>query len=359
MHIFWIGFPGLSGGANTECWHTAKMLRRNGVEITFLPTVKANSLDDLPELPRKRLESIGCKIRLVKEEHLADVPGLKGSVVVSMCNEFFIRQSHHFRQLGCPVVWVNCMTFLFPSEVQHYRQFGTYDAYVMQSDWQRQRIEPALQKYGHDRKGTWMIRGAFDLEEFPYKPKPHKPEDPFVIGRLARHDADKWSSMLWDYCGAIKKKLPCPLKARLMAWAKPLEKKCGKVPDYAETLESCQEASDAFLQSLHAVVAWNGGAGENWPRTGLEAMATGVPLVVQNKWGWREMIRHNDTGFLCEDKPGDVADIVRELAINEDYRLSICESARKQAERFASDEEVWPKWREMLETLERKGRAAA
>ena len=45
----------------------------------------------------------------------------------------------------------------------------------------------------------------------------------------------------------------------------------------------------------------NGGARENWPRAGLEAMAAGVPIVAQNDWGWREMIEHGVTGFLGGD----------------------------------------------------------
>ncbi len=28
MHIFFLGYPGSMGGANTECWHTAKVWRR-------------------------------------------------------------------------------------------------------------------------------------------------------------------------------------------------------------------------------------------------------------------------------------------------------------------------------------------
>ena len=53
-----------------------------------------------------------------------------------------------------------------------------------------------------------------------------------------------------------------------------------------------------FLSTLHCLLPVNGGARENWPRAGLEAMAVGVPIVAQNDWGWREMIEHGVTGFL-------------------------------------------------------------
>ena len=367
MRIFWIGFPGLSGGANTECWHTVKMLRRNGVDVTFLPTegaakvkLASATLDDLPKIHRERLEGIGCKIQLVPAHKLKDVDGLAGSVIVSMCNSNFLDNAHHYRRLGCKVVWVNCMTFLFPSELRHYTQYGkTFEAYVMQSDWQRSRIELALCRRGHDRNRTHIIRGPLDLEKFPYRPRAHAPGERFVIGKLSRADEDKWSSMLWDYYDAIKKKLDCPMRARVMAWDDRLKKKlrggrppAKAIPDYVKTLKSCAEPVPEFLGRLHALVQWNGGAGENWPRTGLEAMASGVPLVVQNKWGWREMLRHNETGLLCEDKPGEVGEMVAELARDESYRLGICEAARAQVEEYADESEIWPKWEAMLKGLE-------
>lgn len=38
MKIFVLGYPGAMGGANTECWHTAKVWRQSGIEATFIPT---------------------------------------------------------------------------------------------------------------------------------------------------------------------------------------------------------------------------------------------------------------------------------------------------------------------------------
>jgi hypothetical protein len=36
--VFIAGYPGDIGGADTECWHTAKLWRRFGLDVTFLPT---------------------------------------------------------------------------------------------------------------------------------------------------------------------------------------------------------------------------------------------------------------------------------------------------------------------------------
>ena len=71
----------------------------------------------------------------------------------------------------------------------------------------------------------------------------------------------------------------------------------------------------------------NGGARENWPRIGLEAMAAGVPLVCQNQWGWKEMIEDGQTGFLTNSDE-EMAFRLAQLAYDEDLRQAIIERAR-------------------------------
>ena len=99
------------------------------------------------------------------------------------------------------------------------------------------------------------------------------------------------------------------------------------------------------------MVQVNGGAGENWPRSGLEAMATGVPIVVQNQWGWCEMIEHDVTGFLC-DNDAQLAFYTARLAVDEELRLRVAEDARERVEReLANPEEIWDGWKKMLERI--------
>jgi len=38
MRIFQLGYPGNMGGANTECWHTVKLWRQAGWDVTLIPT---------------------------------------------------------------------------------------------------------------------------------------------------------------------------------------------------------------------------------------------------------------------------------------------------------------------------------
>lgn len=353
MKVFWSGFPGPCGGANTEAWHTAKMLRGAGVDVTFIPTQGADLTSATSSKPR--LEEIGCRIvEAPKRADLPGVAGLKGSVVISMCNSNFIRLAAAYRDLGCRIVWVNCMTFTYSPEIGHYRDYkgGTFDAYVFQSEWQRAKLEPQLTLHGYRPEDGHLIRGAFDVTEFPFKPRPHAKREPFAIGRLARGDADKWSSNWWPLLARV----PHGLHARCMAWSPAVEKKCGKPPanTKAVLLKSCEEPVQKFFGNLHAVVQINGGAGENWPRTGLEAMAAGVPVIAQGQWGWREMIEHRRTGLLADPKYeyDEIPWFIAELAYNEDMRMEIAHAARKAVvDDLASPDKIWPKWEAMLKGL--------
>ena len=110
MPVFFIGYPGDIGGACTEAWHTVQLWRRFGVDVHLVPTWGQ------PGPARAELDALGCATHAVKPEELDRVEGLAGSVVVSMCNGEFLCHAHRFRALGCPIVWVNCMTFLFDQE---------------------------------------------------------------------------------------------------------------------------------------------------------------------------------------------------------------------------------------------------
>jgi len=351
MRIFWAGFPGPCGGANTECWHTAKLLREHGVEITFLPTAGADL--NSPTSMKDDLLRIGCDIQQVKRQDLKTIDGIGDSVVVSMCNNNFLRVAKDFRDLGCRVVWVNCMTLVYRVEIAHYTGYGkTFDAYVFQSDWQRAKVEKVLEKFGYSPEQGHLIRGAFDVSEYPFRPRVHWPKTRLVVGRLARGMPDKWSSNHWP----ILLQAHRLIEARCMAWSDPVERKLKRPPDVlpAVLLKSCEEPVSEFLAACHCLLAVNGGAGENWPRTGLEAMAAGVPIIAQGQWGWKEMIEHGRTGLLADpqDEFNELADHVREFYDNEELRMHLALEARREvAEVHANPERIWPKWETLLKEL--------
>jgi hypothetical protein len=383
MRVFYLGFPGAMGGANTEMLHTIAVWRLSGIDVTLVPTWnKAEG----PMMAK--MQGIGCEIAQATPATIGQVPGIAGSIVHSMCNSHFWEVFGTLKKLGCKTVWSSCMTFEFPETLAAYKAHGPCDAYHFQSEFQRQEVTATLAKLGiavtsgrcpvvssqwsvvsgplsvvsgqlqrttdngqrtasPPRPLATLIRGAFDFTDYPFAPRPHGPDEEFFVGRLSRPDQDKWSSNLWPILTAV----PYPQRRALaMGWTLALNRKCGQPPKWAQTFTPQQIPVPEFLSRCHAMIGLNGGARENWPRIGLEAMAAGVPLVVQNLWGWREMIVHGETGFLC-DNDQDFAFYLALLARDEGLRLRIADNARSAVERMANPMIIGQQWRTLFESL--------
>lgn len=77
-------------------------------------------------------------MHVVSPDKLDQVPRLLGTPVVSFCNNQLIAHAERFRELGCQLIWANCMTFLFDCERECFAKIGPADAYVFQSEFQSQ-----------------------------------------------------------------------------------------------------------------------------------------------------------------------------------------------------------------------------
>ena len=135
MRIFVVGYPGDVGGASTELWHTLKLWRKSGVEVDLLTTCQPS--------PRWRalVDEIGCTTHVLQREDLNSVEKLAGSIVVSFCNSEFLTNVDQLRAMSCRLVWANCMTWLFDEEKKLYAESGVFDAYMFQSEFQRDLLE--------------------------------------------------------------------------------------------------------------------------------------------------------------------------------------------------------------------------
>ena len=341
--IFLVGYPGDVGGAGTECWHTLLLWRRFNLQVVCIPT-----WGNPCNLWLSRVNLLGYPTITTTPDKLADVPGLKGSIVVSFCNSQFLAHVDRLRDLGCRIVWAGCMCWLFDTERRHYERRGPFDAYVFQSQYQLDVLRPQLAQYGVRPEQMHLVRAAFMTEEWPFRPRPHKKGEPLVVGRISRPAPDKFHPKTWW----IYERIPHPIRARIMAWGPEVEKRIGPPPPWAEVLPSRAETAQDFIGKLHVMLQANGGAQENWPRSGLEAMATGVPLVVPNQWGWREMVRHGFTGFLA-DTEEEMAYYAARLAYEEDLRQFFARAARKHLiENLARPETIWAAWQKVFQSLQ-------
>lgn len=338
-----MGTPGTYAGANTESWHTIQLWRHMGWQVNVIPTW---SID--PWWKRK-LENLGCTVHEVPgPDVILDVPDIQESIVVGMCNDQFLKCSQNLRTKGrCKLVWLNCMCWIFDEEIKHYSAFGPFHRYIFQSKYQESCLLPMLQRCGVQQKHTDVIHGPFYRDEWPFNPRSHAPDTEFYIGRLSREDADKFSSNSWRIYNSI----PYPnVRMRIMGWNPEIEKKIGPKPANAEVLPPNASSPQAFVGSLHAYMQINGGAKENWPRVGLEAMATGCPLIVQDDWGWREMVDHGKTGYLCRNDY-ELAYYAARLAYDEDLRMTMAQKGLERLNRLASPEVLGAQWRRLLEGL--------
>ncbi len=335
--IFVCGYPGSVGGANTELWHTVKLWRRAGHAVTLLPTWEADPTW------RRRLDAIGCRTVECLPDRLEAVPGLAGSVVVALCNERFLAAAGRFRELGCRLVWLNCMNWLFPAERRHYRRHGPFDRYVFQSRYQRDQLVPQLERFGYRPEQGQVLGGALDVAELPFRPRAHGNGEPFTIGRISRAAAEKFSPRTWT----IYRRTPHPIRVRVLGFGPAVAAHTGRPPDWVECLPEGRQSAAEFLPTLHAQV-FAGATAENWPRVGLEAMAAGVPLVVDRRGGWCEMIRHGHTGFLC-DTEADFAHYTARLARDEPLRMHVaCQARRDLEERLAEPRALAAAWGKLL-----------
>jgi len=345
--IFVCGFPGRVGGANTELWHTLKLWRGIGLDVTVIPPWGAADQGDDYGYWAVQLAELGCRIESCPgPSMLSNVQGLPGSIVAAFCSTKFLAAAHRFRALGCRIVWVNCMNFLVPGEARHLRRHGTFDRYVFQSRYQRNRLEPLLSPFGYGQEQGRLIRGAFDVAEFPFEPRPRTTAEPFLIGRISRAAREKFSASTWGIYGRIP-----DVRARVMGFGPEAQAVTGQPPAFVECcLPENAMPSREFLATLHALVMPTA-TFENWPRVGLEAMAAGVPLVVDDRGGWREMIRHGETGFLCASDD----DFVRHataLAEDEYLRLRVANAARKAVERLTDPATIGAAWLNLFSDLE-------
>jgi glycosyltransferase involved in cell wall biosynthesis len=168
------------------------------------------------------------------------------------------------------------------------------------------------------------------------------------IGRLSRAAPDKFSPNTWRIYGRV----PGPIAARVMGWDASVAARVGWPPAWAECLPAGAETPQAFLAQVHCLAVAGGEAVENWPRVGLEAMAAGVPLVVQRQGGWPEMIRRGETGYLCGSDE-EMTDCIARLASDPAERRRIVGQARAAVENeLANPDVLWRQWRELFEELQ-------
>lgn len=326
------------GGALTEAWDTLRLWSERGIETQLI------SDRPLSREFRDQLPAIRCTAVESSDEDL--LKSLAGSTAVGFCSDRFLELAPRLQERGSRLVWVNCMTWVFAQEREIYLRSRLFDAYLFQGEFQRQELEREYVRFGYEPALGHLIRGYLHLSDRPFEPSVRRAEDDFVVGRLARPDLSKWSRATWTTYG----KIDHPRRRGLVMGVDEMVRKwIGPTPDWGEALPPCAISSHDFYRRVHCLLPINFSAFESWPRVGLEAMATGVPIVAPRQGGWVDMIRHGVNGFLA-DTADELAGYATQLAHDENLRQQIIRQAREMLEtELANPDQIWEGWRKLLQ----------
>jgi hypothetical protein len=349
MHVTVLGCPGPVGGARVESGHTILLWRRMGIDVTVIPTGGDNWRIPADNPWMARLDATGCRLVEAGPLEWATVPGLAGGIVSAWCNGQVSKHWAILHALGCRLVWSPCMCYTQPAEDHAFMHHGPPAAVHFQSRHQESRLAETCDRWNVPSNRQFLIRGALELADFPFRPLVHRWRWPFHCGRLARAAEAKWPQDLWQMLSPVRSH-GVDLRVFAQGWSEGARIKAGSLPPWAVGWPQDTLDSRSFLAACHALLCVNGGDEENWPRVGLEAMAAGVPVIAEKLWGWPEMIDHGVTGLLCHT-PADVVDAIIRLEKDADFRMGIVQQAREAVERLTAPENIGACWRNLFRSI--------
>jgi glycosyltransferase involved in cell wall biosynthesis len=344
----WVsGFPSAYGGADTELDHLIDLWRAYRVDVHLVPNhaPDANHLSDVM--------ARGCLVHAYHPGIFAD------RVVVSFCNGEFLERLPAIVAAGRPacVVWANCMTWNFPREIEAH-QAGLIDVFVFQSEYQRSMIAPALEAIRPIRDLTdyrpfFNTHNAMQRLKFSYR-EPAK-DGYFGLGRVSRDDANKYPPDMWKIFAQVVS--PLPTKTFILGFGPNAIERCGSRPpcewlDWMTWSPSAIEPADLYRR-IHVLIHKTGGSRENWPRTVLESMATGVAVIAEADWALPQMIENEVTGFLCRSSE-EMSFRASQLAFDEPLRHQMVHVAYASfLQEHANPERSFAAWHTLLSEYRR------
>lgn len=205
--------------------------------------------------------------------------------------------------------------------------FAAADALVVTSDEMEQNL---LARFPDSRERLRLIPNYVDTELFRLflKPSPSGSVRLIFVGRLA---PEKNLGALIEAVRELKVKLdiigqgPCRESLQAQAADMPQVRFRGVLPH--EQLPALLAASDIFVfPSLY----------EGHPKTPIEAMACGLPIIGSDVPGIRELIDHGRTGLLCCSDSKSLRQAIVSLLDDSERRLRMGRAARESVvERFS------------------------
>lgn len=336
--ILVLGFPSLYGGAGTELHHQILAWIAMEREVHLIPTHDVRHEPLLPDLLR-----LGVHVHAPFDWNVIR----PGDPVLGFCNKEFLDHLPDIRKRSRRTVFVNCMTWLFEKEKEAMTN-GQIAMFLYQNEAVRQKNMPVLQTLNDaPRIAFHTFRPYFHQNDFPYIGK--RSEDSFGCGRISRQDADKFARntlCIYEYFVS-----PKPKKGLFLGFDGRSAAKIGKPFPWIRTARDQTEVSQQAFYRHCDIILQPTDTTENWPRIGLESMSSGSVLIVDNRGGWRQMIEHGKTGWLC-DHERDFIYYASKMAYEPNLRADMAAAARQRLEDIGGLSASIASWEEALAAMD-------
>jgi glycosyltransferase involved in cell wall biosynthesis len=329
-----VGVPSSYAGADTELHMQILCWLNQGIEIHIVPTHRAPDNEI-----KEKLQKFGVLYHEIK-----DYKALRGLDTVSFCNGEFLTDIKQIKQYARTTTFANCMCFTFAKEIEAHRA-GMIDLFLYQTQHQRNEIQPKLQK-ANGNYNQMLFTPYFDKSFFPYVL--NRPEDKFRFGRISRDDPGKFGNKqfyIWN-----KFVSPIEKEGHVLGWNEKIQKKIGDPPEFVHCYPPAGITQKNFYAMCDAVIMTTSGM-ENLPRVGMEAMASGSLLIVDNRGGWATEIEDGVTGWLCDDENEFIYKASR-AAYEHKERMKMVKAAHDKLEDTYGMEVATESWNNVFDNME-------
>jgi glycosyltransferase involved in cell wall biosynthesis len=273
----------------------------------------------------------------------------KDKIVTSFCNGFFLQELPRIVRAGKPkcTIWHNCMTWPFQAEMDAFKA-GLIDKVAYVSEYQKTMLRLAWERAGVP------IPETFEGYRPHFNPCNHvgwdmslKPTEYFGVGRISRDDPGKFAPDTWDIFRGVK--ADRPVRVFILGYGYEARKKLGPPPQDLDgrVWYPGEVSPQVFYRHVHCVIHKTGGSRESYCRIVPECYATGTVIVAENDYAFPELVRHGQTGFLC-DTSEQMSASASALASHPDQAADIAMAARRHLDAIAGDEACWPAWQKIL-----------
>jgi len=337
--LFVYGFPGLYGGAGTELHHQILAWQHMSVEVHLIPTNAGYRNEPLYQ------PMLDAGVTVHAPHNWSHIE--PEDPVFGFCSADYLNRLPEIRQRTKRTVFANCMTWLFPKEKQRMAK-GEIGMFLYQNDEVRQENMPKLRELNGDPEIRFVTCQPYFADHlFPFISE--RSQEFFGCGRISRVDADKYAANtlhIYEYFVAPKFK-----KAIFLGFDSRAQSKIGKPFDWIRVAENQNEISQAEFYRHCEIILQPSDTTENWPRIGFEAMASGSVLIVNNRGGWKKMVRHGETGWLC-DHERDFIYYASKMAYEPNLRADMAERARDHGKRLGGLDVSIESWTRVFEEID-------